>query len=407
LGFELEAPFGVSAGIATSGLAQIRFLARTGVGIITTKSFLSRRRPPLDPPHILRVHTSSDLRPEYLLRSSPTPEVLFQRHCEQPLSAGISSHFGLPSPDPAVWAQDVKSAQSVLGPNQLLVVSIAGLPKHVGDRASLVADFERAASIAVSEGGAKALEVNVSCPGLGEIFSDIALMREICKSVRACARNCKLVLKIGLASRSIIETILLTVGPLVDAISATNSLPVKPMRLSQEGERLEAGYPSATALSGEPLLPLGLEYVREISRLCQKHGSLAHLQISGVGGVRRPEDVFRYFEAGATVVQAHTVFLDDSYFGIKVRRRLDAQLHTSALSFDGERETAYKNWAKALRELPVSESNRRAMLTEAAVVIDEWVRRHDAGRAAVARNPAALPTVDFFKREILARIMGK
>lgn len=114
-----------------------------------------------------------------------------------------------------------------------------------------------------------AVELNMSCPNVGEIIHDESLF------VDAVATDVSVVVKLPpVRYAALVEQ---AIGAGIRAFHCCNTLPVP-----------------AGGISGKPLQPLSLECV---AALRQRHGD--DLQLIGGGGITTPADIQRYRDVGA------------------------------------------------------------------------------------------------------------
>jgi dihydroorotate dehydrogenase (NAD+) catalytic subunit len=152
-----------------------------------------------------------------------------------------------------------------------------------------------------------AFELNLSCPNTargGQHFgADDGVLADLVRRCRAATVR-PLVAKLAPTLSDIARTARVAVGAGADGFTVVNTIPGALYRRSAgpparwEG-RLGSG---SGGVSGPALLPVG---VLATQRVRQATG----LPVIGVGGVRTPDDVRQYLEAGASLVQVGTAAL--------------------------------------------------------------------------------------------------
>ena len=152
-----------------------------------------------------------------------------------------------------------------------------------------------------------AFELNLSCPNTargGEHFgADDGVLADLVRRCRAATVR-PLVAKLAPTLSDIAGTARVAAGAGADAFTVVNTMPGALFRRTagpadRWGGRLGAG---SGGVSGPALLPVG---VLATQRVRQATG----LPVIGVGGIRTPDDVHQYLEAGASLVQVGTAAL--------------------------------------------------------------------------------------------------
>jgi dihydroorotate dehydrogenase len=140
------------------------------------------------------------------------------------------------------------------------------------------------------------LELNISCPNVGEISWPPDLFQ------RAVDTGLPIVVKIPpVRYERIVDDAL---GAGVRWLHCCNTLPVP-----------------AGGMSGRPLLPISQRVVSEVRETALKRG-IEDLRLIGGGGVRSPEDAIAYRRAGADVVAVGTLVFGPRYLSKAHTRRV-------------------------------------------------------------------------------------
>ena len=152
-----------------------------------------------------------------------------------------------------------------------------------------------------------AFELNLSCPNTargGEHFgADDGVLADLVRRCRAATAR-PLVAKLAPTLSDIARTARVAAGAGADAITVVNTIPGALFRRAAVASdhwdtRLGA---ASGGVSGPALLPVG---VLATQRVRQATG----LPVIGVGGIRTPDDVRQYLEAGASLIQVGTAAL--------------------------------------------------------------------------------------------------
>ena len=191
LGEKVYTPFGIPAGpLVNSKFCKGAF--EKGFDVCVYKTVRSAFYPCHPFPNILSVKIDGQL----TLRKAKN-KLIADDNFQTPIS--ITNSFGVPSKDVSVWQKDVKKAISYAGIGQILVLSFMGTVKENQTSQEFINDWAITARKA-KETGAKILEVNLSCPNIGNeglVCYDLKLTEKICKVVRNEISECPLILKVG------------------------------------------------------------------------------------------------------------------------------------------------------------------------------------------------------------------
>jgi len=132
-----------------------------------------------------------------------------------------------------------------------------------------------------------ALELNISCPNVGEVTWPAELFG------RAVSTGVPIIVKVPPVRYEKIVADALEDG--VQCLHCCNTLPVP-----------------AGGMSGRPLLPISLKVVEEVRKAADSGGH-ADVNIIGGGGVRSPDDARAYREAGASLIAVGTLVFGPRY----------------------------------------------------------------------------------------------
>ncbi|WP_062306477.1 tRNA-dihydrouridine synthase [Demequina subtropica] len=310
LGQALHSPFGIAAGPLLDA-AYTTAALRHGFDIAAYKTVRSAAHPSHPFPNTLAVHVDGRLEAD---RVEPLVADDDLDH-----ATSISNSFGVPSQDPDAWQPDMAAAVAAAGEGQLLLASFQGTRQGEGGMDAYVADHATTAKLVV-ETGARALEMNLSCPneGTGALLCfDTASVARIAGTVKEAVGDVPLVLKLAYFGddarlRAFVEA---TAG-IVDGYAAINTLPARLVDAGG-GQALPGAGREVAGVCGDAIRWAGLEMTARLARHREELG--ARFAIIGVGGVLATEHYEAYRAAGADAVMCATGALLDADLGRKVR----------------------------------------------------------------------------------------
>jgi dihydroorotate dehydrogenase len=410
-GCRLNSRFGISSGIASASPNQVYYLSRCGADFIVMKTVVGSPRRPY---HHENVLFCMELNHGLDADSQSRPRVVVEPQRDwYRASRGMVVHFGLPSLAPEQWAARFVESHNSLLPGQCLVLSVAGAVEHAATDQELLDSFRHVTECAAQRAHAKIIELNISCNASSRlIYCDPNLSGTLCADARAIVGpDVKLIAKIGPVYGQNLSDLLLAIGPHVDGVAAINAVPVDAM-IVDPNRRLRFAWEhdaDRVGLTGQPIISCALRTLREIHGLRNSRAELHHITIVGQGGISHKQDVLSLLQY-SDVVLAHSIFLEDSHFAIKVRRLLDKQLSQFAATLQHEQDLARSYWLQATKELRCSIDHSRLIDMERAAgsVIHEWLAAHEnVVQLARARRARTVPNVNDFKTRILSRMVGE
>ena len=190
LGFPVNMPFGIPAGPLFNSVF-VKAALDFGFSVLTYKTARSNYYPCHPFPNIFYIKTIGDLR----LEKNRKVEVI----SKPGLKISIANSFGVPSLGPKIWQEDVKKTLSYIKYGQLLILAFMGTAKPNQTQRELIDDFNLSAKMS-KETKAKVLEVNLSCPNIGNeglVCYNLEVTEKICKTIRNAIGNIPLILKVG------------------------------------------------------------------------------------------------------------------------------------------------------------------------------------------------------------------
>ena len=309
---EVAFPLGVPAGLLLNGRWVLCY-ARLGYPVVVYKTVRSKKHPCHPWPNCLFVKTSmiDPYNPPdtILAPSNYTPE--------DPKKITITNSFGMPSMDPRWWQEDIDRLKSELPKGTLLIGSCVGT--YTGTSWELKRDFARCAAM-LKEAGVQAVELNLSCPnvgnGEGSIYTDPDLSREILQEVRREVKGIPLLVKIGLLLGKKLEEFVKACVFYVEGIAGVNSLQARVVR--EDGSPALGKDREKSGVCGWALRRCALEFTRQLSQL--KKELKAEFLIFTSGGVTDRESFFMIREAGADVVMTCTAAMFNPLLAREIRK---------------------------------------------------------------------------------------
>lgn len=297
-GQKVYLPFGIPAGpLLNSAFVAAAF--KKNFDICVYKSVRSDIYPCHPLPNVLPVDLEGDLTPERMKQ----PLIVRDDYTE-PLS--ITNSFGVPSRTPEIWQEDAKKGIDAAGKGQVMVLSFMGTVRPNQTQQEFVDDFVLAGKLS-AETGAKVLEVNLSCPNIGNeglVCYNLEVTEQVCKGLRAVIGDVPLLLKIGYYTKEADLAKLAEIAQqYADAVVGINTLQAE-IRTKDGEQALPGNNRLRSGVCGVGIRWAGLETVERLVALRKQHGYTFHIE--GVGGVMSPEDYEVYRAAEADSVMSAT-----------------------------------------------------------------------------------------------------
>lgn len=314
LDFTVSLPFGIPPGpLLNSKFMQEAF--DWGFAISTYKTVRSESFPCHPFPNVLPVDAGVELHPDQ------TPQLITKKsYGDNPEKINITNSFGVPSQKPEIWQEDVRKALSYVHDGQLMILSFMGTVRPNQSKDEFVKDFVKTAKLA-QETGARALEVNLSCPNIGNeglVCFNLTATEEICKEIRKNIGSTPLILKVGYYTKDS-DLIKLTeiASKYAQAIAAINTLQAEVIN-NDGSQALPGPNRLKSGICGTGIKWAGLSMVERISRV-RKEKNYA-FEIVGIGGVMNPQDFLEYRSKGADVVQSATGAMWNPYLAEQISK---------------------------------------------------------------------------------------
>ncbi|MDQ5922911.1 MAG: dihydroorotate dehydrogenase catalytic subunit [Patescibacteria group bacterium] len=313
-GIKVSSPFGIPAGpLINSNFCKGAFLK--GFDICVYKTIRSGEFPCHPFPNILRVVVMGDITPEVTKH-----KLLADDKYEEPLS--ITNSFGVPSRMKEVWQEDVRRAMSYANEGQVLVLGFMGTVKEGQTEDEFIEDYVNAGKLA-KETGVKVLEVNLSCPNIGNeglVCYNLDMTEKVCKRLREALGDTPLILKVGYYSDfNQIKKLAEIADRYADGVSAINTISAEVVNDSGE-QALPGPNRLRSGVCGHGIKWAGIEMVENLKKARAEIGG--KFKIIGVGGVMNKEDFENYINKGADYVMSATGAMWNPYLAQEIKETL-------------------------------------------------------------------------------------
>ena len=298
-GYKINSPIGVPAGPLLNS-DYIKLYAQLGFDLPVYKTVRTMSRQAHQNPNCLMVNSDKALNISDIGQSI----FPFGKAPQSPKEIAITNSFGIPSKPMEIWQADIEKANSYMADDQLMIVSCVGTPL---ENRNFIDDFVLCAKKAV-EAGARAIELNYSCPNVvskeGSIYQDATLSSTISKAVKLAIKDIPLMIKMGyIADNNKTLEILKANAPYVDGIAAINTISMQARR--QDGSQALPGDGRLNSgICGSIIKDLALEMTQRIDKIRQQQKF--DFILCGVGGIVCPEDIDDYLGAGADITMSAT-----------------------------------------------------------------------------------------------------
>lgn len=307
-------PFGIPAGpILNSRYVKGAF--EKGFDIVVYKTVRSEFYPCHPYPNVVPIKLTGDLT---LLKASG--KLKTKKNYSTPLS--ITNSFGVPSKDPYFWQADAKRAMSYAREGQVMVLSFMGTVKKDQTEKEFINDFAVAAQLS-HETGAKVLEVNLSCPNVGNeglVCYNLDVTKKVLKAIRNKINNRPLIVKVGYYKEtSELEKLAEIVNEYANDIAGINTIPAEVVNAKGE-QALPGPNRLKSGVCGNAIKWAGLETVKKLVEIRDRRNF--KFTITGVGGVTIAKDYFEYKKAGADVVMSATGTMWNPLLAQEIKKKL-------------------------------------------------------------------------------------
>ncbi len=311
-GYPVNLPFGIPAGPVLNS-KFVRGAFEKGFDLVVYKTVRSDVYPCHPHPNILHVKLKGDL----TLDRAKRPLVADEKY-KEPLS--ITNSFGVPSRKPADWKKDASRAVKYAKRGQVMIMSFMGTVKPEQTEEEFVADFAKAAKLAAKT-GAKILEVNLSCPNIGNeglVCYNLDVTEKSLRAIRREIGKTPLIVKTGYFESDVqLKKFAMTVDKYAEGIAAINTIAAAVV--DKKGKQALPGNPVRlrSGICGAAIKWAGLDMVRRLSVI--KRNNKLNFTIFGVGGVMKVKDYYDYRKAGADVVMSATGSMWNPYLAQEIK----------------------------------------------------------------------------------------
>jgi dihydroorotate dehydrogenase len=235
------------------------------------------------------------------------------------VAATAAGSIGMPSSPPDVWRQDIRRCRTRLRPGQVMIVSVVGTADADTTPQQIIDDFSTLAGEA-RDAGAHAVEMNFSCPNVGqresEVYRDVEMAGRIATAARAAVGSLPLLVKVGpIEERERMAELLRRLSGMVDGVTMINS----PSRLivDANGAGAFGAKRERAGLMGGAVFDIALNCVRDAVDIIQRDE--LSLRVLAVGGVCSIERIKAFADAGAYAVLAASACAWDPYLAIRAK----------------------------------------------------------------------------------------
>jgi dihydroorotate dehydrogenase (NAD+) catalytic subunit len=311
LGLPVYLPFGIPAGPLING-AFVKSALDKGFDICVYKTVRTRSYPSHPHPNIVAVHPKGDLTME--MAREP---LVSDRDYSDP-DIGITNSFGVPSPTPDWWQEDMKAAMEHARSGQMVWGSFQATTGPGGEKAYLD-DWKLGARL-VAETGVPILVANLSCPNEGTskmLCYDVARVNLVVEVIKAEIGNRPLFLKLAFfEDQTQLEKLVKLVGNKVQGLISINTIPAEVVD-SQGEQALPGEGRKISGVCGSPIRWAGQAMVERLVKL--KHERGMNYLVVGVGGVTQPKHYLEYRKKGADVVLSATGAMWNPYLAQQIK----------------------------------------------------------------------------------------
>jgi dihydroorotate dehydrogenase len=313
LGYQVASRVGVAASLLVNE-RWFELYSRLGFDLLTYKTVRSRARLAHPLPNWLCLKETS------VSAGSPTaPLQTIEGTPSAPFAATAAGSIGMPSSPPDVWRQDIRRCRELLRPGQIMIVSVVGTADADTTEAEIIEDFAALAA-EVRKAGAHVVELNFSCPNVGqresEVYRDTELAARIVAAARAAVGTLPLLVKIGpIEERDLMTELLRRLAGLVDGVVMINA-PSR-MIVDASGAPAFGANRECAGMMGGAVFDIALNCVRTAIEIIRHDG--LNLHVLAVGGVCSVERVRAFSNAGAYAVLGASACAWDPYLAIRAK----------------------------------------------------------------------------------------
>ncbi len=315
-GYKIYTPFGIPAGPLLNS-AYMKGAFDKGFDIAVYKTVRSDIYPCHPFPNVLAVHPGDKL----TIEKAQAEPLVADTNYTDPIS--ITNSFGVPSKEVKVWQEDFKLADSYAKKGQLAILSFMGTVREGQTQQEFIDDYILAGKFA-AQTGAKVLEVNLSCPNIGNeglVCYNLEVTEKVCAGLREVIGSTPLILKVGYYKNDEdLERLAQIAEGYAQGIAAINT--VQATIINEKGEQALPGKNRVkSGVCGASIKWAGLETIERLNAIRQREGM--NFYLIGVGGVTTPADYFEYRAVGADIVMSATGAMWNPALAIDIKKEED------------------------------------------------------------------------------------
>lgn len=323
LGYKLISPIAIAAGPASKKI-WTDFYFKMGYGLVLEKTRRSVHRASNQVPNIVVVQIEKSITRNDLNKALiGTPN-----DAEWEKYKSMTNSFGNPSPAVSDWAAELVEQRKGTSDGQILGCSVtATIVNPQATMEEMAADLVIAATAAALS-GAQIIEFNLACPNVtenkkeGDMFQDAKLVSYTLSEFKRRFPNTACGFKFGLyKSKEQMKKVLVKAGDNLDYISGINTVGMTVV--AKDGKDILPGR-RVSGVAGRADQHLALEAIKWADEIRKAEG--LKYEILGGGGIVEVEDVDRYLNAGADMVQVAAIALANPLFAYKYRLHKLGQL---------------------------------------------------------------------------------
>jgi dihydroorotate dehydrogenase len=313
LGQKVFTTFGIPAGpVINSNFVKGAF--DKGFDIVVYKTVRSDTYPCHPFPNVLSVDLPSDL----TLKKAKEEPLVANAEYKEPIS--ITNSFGVPSKEVKVWQDDVRKALTYVKKGQVLVLSFMGTVHEGQSEEEFIGDFVKAARLA-KETGAPILEVNLSCPNIGNeglVCYNLVATRKILAAIRNEIGTTPLIVKTGyFEDNDRLKEFAEIANEFAEAIAAINTIAATVV--DKDGNQALPGSPVRlkSGICGAAIKWANVDMVQRLHDLRQQYS--LNYKIIGVGGITKAEDYLEVMHSGADAAMSATGAMWNPYLAQDIK----------------------------------------------------------------------------------------
>jgi dihydroorotate dehydrogenase (NAD+) catalytic subunit len=312
LGYPVASRFGIAASLVLNE-RWFELYSRLGFDLLTYKTIRSRERRAHPPPNWLYLNETS------VLANADAPIETLGDIPVAPGAATAAGSIGMPSSAPEFWRRDIRNCRARLLAGQVLIVSVVGTADAGSSKTDFITDFSALAAEA-RDAGAQVVELNFSCPNVGQresqLYLDVDMAGKIARAARDAAGSLPLLVKVGpIEQPRQMSGLLQGLSGVVDGVVMINA--PRRMIVDKSGALAFGADRPYAGMMGGATFDVAMKCVRAAVKIVQR--DKLNLHVLAVGGVNTTERISAFFDAGAYAVLAASACAWDPYLAIRAK----------------------------------------------------------------------------------------